>query len=86
METRRKKDTQLGFFTWRRWKLFIQTSSKEEWSNGNGESMISNLLKEHKEEIYKMVMKNNTAKSLLKQIDTIFKRIEMMLLKKHFGK
>ena len=55
--------------------------------------MVSNLLKEHKEEIYKMVMKNNTAKSLLKQIDTIFKRIEMMLerdisrdLKKHFGK
>ena len=46
---------------------------------GNGESMISNLLKEHKEEIYKMVMENNTTKSLLKQIDTIFKRIEMML-------
>ena len=41
--------------------------------------MISNLLKEHKEEIYKMVMKNNTTKFLLKQIDTIFKRIEMML-------
>ena len=36
-----------------------------------------------------MVMKNNTTKSLLKQIDTIFKRIEMMLerdLKKHFGR
>ena len=51
--------------------------------------MISNLLKEHKEEIYKMVMKNNTTKSLLKQIDTIFKRIEMMLekdLKKILGK
>ena len=51
--------------------------------------MISNLLKEHKEEIYKMVMKNNTTKSLLKQIDTIFKRIEMMLerdLKKLLGK
>ena len=32
-----------------------------------------------KEEIYKMVMENNTTKSLLKQIDTIFKRIEMML-------
>ena len=41
--------------------------------------MISNLLKEHKEEIYKMVMENNTTKSLLEQIDTIFKRIEMML-------
>jgi len=51
--------------------------------------MISNLLKEHKEEIYKMVMKNNTTKSLLKQIDIIFKRIEMMLekdLKKILGK
>ena len=51
--------------------------------------MISNLLKEHKEEIYKMVMENNTTKSLLEQIDTIFKRIEMMLerdLKKHFGR
>ena len=41
--------------------------------------MISNLLKEHKEEIYKMVMKNNTTKSLLKQIDNLWKRIEMML-------
>ena len=51
--------------------------------------MISNLLKEHKEEIYKMVMKNNTTKSLLKQIDIIFKRIEVMLekgLKKILGK
>ena len=51
--------------------------------------MISNLLKEHKEEIYKMVMKNNTTKSLLKQIDTIWKRVEVLLekdLKKHFGR
>ena len=54
-----------------------------------GESMISNLLKEHKEEIYKMVMKSNSAKSLLKQIDGIWKRIEMMLerdMKKLLGK
>ena len=51
--------------------------------------MISNLLKEHKEEIYKMVMKNNTTKSLLKQIDGFWKRVEVLLakdLKKHFGK
>ena len=51
--------------------------------------MISNLLKEHKEEIYKMVMKNNTTKSLLKQIDNLWKRVEVLLakdLKKHFGK
>ena len=56
---------------------------------GNGESMISNLLKEHKEEIYKMVMKNNTTKSLLKQMDNLWKRVEVLLekdLKKHFGR
>ena len=51
--------------------------------------MISNLLKEHKEEIYKMVMKNNTTKSLLKQIDGLWKRVEVLLakdLKKAFWK
>ena len=51
--------------------------------------MISNLLKEHKKEIYKMVMKNNTTKSLLKQIDGRWKIIEKMLendLKKAFGR
>ena len=51
--------------------------------------MISNLLKEHKEEIYKLVMKNNTTKSLLKQIDNLWKRVEVLLekdLKKQFGK
>ena len=51
--------------------------------------MISNLLKEHKDEIYKMVMKNNTTKSLLKQIDNLWKRVEVLLekdFKKHFGK
>ena len=51
--------------------------------------MISNLLKEHKAEIYKMVMKNNTTKSLLKQIDNLWKRTEVLLekdLKKHFMK
>ena len=51
--------------------------------------MISIILKEHKEEIYKLVMKNNTTKSLLKQIDNLWKRIEMMLerdMKKLLGK
>ncbi len=51
--------------------------------------MISILLKEHKEEIYKLVMKNNTTKSLLKQIDNLWKRVEVLLekdLKKQFGK
>ena len=51
--------------------------------------MISILLKEHKEEIYKLVMKNNTTKSLLKQIDGRWKIIEKMLendLKKAFGR
>ncbi len=51
--------------------------------------MISILLREHKEEIYKMVMKNNTTKSLLKQIDNLWKRVEVLLekdLKKQFGK
>ena len=51
--------------------------------------MISNLLKEHKEEIYKMVMKNNTTKSLLEQMDNLWKRVEVLLekdLKKQFGK
>ena len=51
--------------------------------------MISILLREHKEEIYKLVMKNNTTKSLLKQIDGIWKRVEVLLekdLKKQFGK
>ena len=51
--------------------------------------MISILLREHKEEIYKMVMTNNTTKSLLKQIDNLWKRVEVLLekdLKKQFGK
>jgi len=43
--------------------------------------MISTLLKEHKEEIYKMVMENNTTKSLLKQIDNLWKRVEVLLEK-----
>ena len=51
--------------------------------------MISILLREHKEEIYKLVMKSNTTKSLLKQIDNLWKRVEVLLekdLKKQFGK
>ena len=51
--------------------------------------MISILLREHKEEIYKLVMKNNTTKLLLKQIDNLWKRVEVLLekdLKKLLGK
>ncbi len=50
--------------------------------------MISNILKSTKPEVYELVMKNNSAKSLLKQIDNLWKRIELMLerdLKKALG-
>ena len=43
--------------------------------------MISTLLKEHKEDIYKMVNQNNTTKSLLRQIDNLWKRVEVLLEK-----
>ena len=51
--------------------------------------MISEILKNNKPEVYEMVMKNNTTKSLLKQIDGRWKIIEKMLendLKKAFGR
>ena len=37
-------------------------------------SMISQILKSNKPEVYELVMKNNSAKALLKQIDGIWKR------------
>jgi len=43
--------------------------------------MISEILKSNKPEVYELVMKNNSAKSLLKQIDNLWKRIEVMLEK-----
>tara|TARA_Y100000593_G_C4202584_1_gene282631 strand:- start:437 stop:595 length:159 start_codon:yes stop_codon:yes gene_type:complete len=51
--------------------------------------MISQIMKNNKPEVYELVMKNNSAKSLLKQIDSIWKRIEVMLekdLKKALGR
>ena len=49
-----------------------------EQQNGNHHqkreiSMISQILKSNKPEVYALVMKNNSAKSLLKQIDGIWK-------------
>ena len=41
--------------------------------------MITELIKKHKLEVYEMIQNNNSAKSLLKQIDGIWKRIEMKL-------
>ena len=43
--------------------------------------MISNILKSTKPEVYEMVMKNSSTKSLLKQIDALWQRIEKMLEK-----
>ncbi len=43
--------------------------------------MFSQILKKDKPEVFEMVMRNSTTKSLLKQIDGIWKRIEMMLEK-----
>ena len=43
--------------------------------------MISEMIKKHKEEIYKMVMRNNTTKSLLKQMDGLWKKVEVLLQK-----
>ena len=43
--------------------------------------MISELIKKHKVEIYEMIQNSNTAKSLLKQIDGLWKRIEVLLAK-----
>jgi hypothetical protein len=51
--------------------------------------MFSQILKKDKPEVFEMVMRNSTTKSLLKQIDGIWKRIEMMLekdLKKLLGR
>tara|TARA_Y100000593_G_scaffold87040_1_gene166840 strand:+ start:1305 stop:1463 length:159 start_codon:yes stop_codon:yes gene_type:complete len=43
--------------------------------------MITEIIKEHKLEVYEMVQRNNSAKSLLKQIDGIWKKIEVILQK-----
>jgi hypothetical protein len=43
--------------------------------------MISKLLKEHKTEIYMLAQKSSQGKSLLKQIDNIWVKIEKLILK-----
>ena len=43
--------------------------------------MISEMIKKHKLEVYEMVMKNNSTKSLLKQMDGLWKRVESILEK-----
>ncbi len=43
--------------------------------------MISELIKKHKIEIYEMIQKNSSTKSTLKQIDSLWKKIETLLAK-----
>ena len=43
--------------------------------------MISEMIKKHKLEVYEMVMRNNTTKSLLKQMDGLWKKVEVLLQK-----
>ena len=51
--------------------------------------MITILIKEHKPDIYQMIQKHSSAKSLLKQMDSLWKRLEVLLekqLRKQLGK
>jgi hypothetical protein len=43
--------------------------------------MISNLLKTHKTEIYMLAQKSSQGKSLLKQLDNIWAKIEKLIVK-----
>ena len=43
--------------------------------------MISQLLQEHKKDLWNLIQKNNSTKSLLKQIDGLWKRVESILEK-----
>jgi len=43
--------------------------------------MISNLLKAHKKEIYSLAQKSSQGKSLLKQLDNIWAKIEKLIVK-----
>ena len=52
--------------------------------NGNHqkrENMITEILKSTKPEVFEMIQNNSQTKALLKQLDGIWKRIEMMLQK-----
>ena len=51
--------------------------------------MITNLLKEHKPDVYEMVQHNKYTQPLMKQIDNIWKKIDTYLqkeMKKQLGK
>ncbi len=43
--------------------------------------MISQLLQEHKKDLWNLIQKNNSTKSLLKQMDGLWKRVEVLLPK-----
>jgi len=43
--------------------------------------MISKLLREYKSEIYMLAQKSSQGKSLLKQMDNIWAKIEKLILK-----
>ena len=43
--------------------------------------MISQLLQEHKKDLWRLIIKNNSTKSLLKQMDGLWKRVESILEK-----
>ena len=43
--------------------------------------MISQLLQEHKKDLWNLIQKNNSTNSLLKQMDGLWKRVESILEK-----
>ena len=43
--------------------------------------MISKLLKEHRSEIYSLAQKSSQGKSLLKQLDNIWVKVEKLIVK-----
>ena len=43
--------------------------------------MISQLLQEHKKDLWRLIIKNNSTKSLLKQMDGLWKRVGSILEK-----
>ena len=43
--------------------------------------MISQLLKDQKVDLWRLIIKNNSTKSLLKQMDGLWKRVESILEK-----
>ena len=43
--------------------------------------MISQLLQEHKKDLWRLIIKNNSTKSLLKQMDGLWKKVEVLLQK-----